>query len=134
MRWLTSRGIDDPRPAPVASWWHKLVTARNVQQVDAVSVNRGECPVDIEEARETQACVVALPEHLRRTMVEEYLVRGTQEQKADALGIEPKAFRARRDRAHHELLGLFNDAAAGLPLVCNLPVRGRPPVLVKQAA
>jgi hypothetical protein len=133
VRWLTSGG-SDPRPPRLTSWWGKLVMEPNVEQSDRVSLVTRECPVDIDEARETEACVRALPEHLKRTMIEEYLVRGTADQKAQALAIEVRAFRYRRDRAHNLLLGLFNDAAAGLPLEVEEPITGRPPMLVKKAA
>lgn len=131
VRWLTSNGVADPAPLPVQSWFGRMMQDR-VQQSGRINTD-STCPVDIEEARETQACVMALAadhEYLYRTVIEDYLVGGSQEQKAEALGIEVRAFRNRRDAMHVKLLELFNLAAAGLPLVCERKRGpGRPPVL-----
>ena len=126
VRWLANPGgVSDPRPQRVQSWWFKLVMVGKVQQV--VSLGRRRCPVDILEAEETGRCVSALPTYLKDAIVEEYVVGGTAQQKASALGIEQRAFRHRRGVAHGELLGLFNDAAVGLPLVCTPAPRMQPP-------
>ena len=126
MRWL-SRGGADPGPRRLCSWWHKLITVRLLQGHNEQEV-RDACPVDVEEARETSLCVNALPDYLRDVIVEEYAVGGSAEQKAEALGIKPKSFRDRREHAHVLLLGLFNDAAAGVPLHVPERTRGRPPL------
>lgn len=131
VRWLTSNGVGDPMPAQVQSWFGLLMMDR-VQQSGKVSV-QSSCPVDIEEARETQRCVLALREHMEYlyvTVIEDYLVGGTQEQKADALGIEVRAFRNRRDAMHAKMLELFVLASADLPLTCGRRRGpGRPPTL-----
>ncbi|HJT63095.1 MAG TPA: hypothetical protein VJ797_15605 [Burkholderiales bacterium] len=127
VRWL-ARGGSDPRPKHVCSWWHKIITRRLVQDHDRQRNAMDACPVDIEEARETWLCINALPEHLRDTMIEEYAVSGSSEQKAAALGIKPNSFRDRREAAHVMLLALFNDAAAGVPLKTVERTRGRPPL------
>jgi len=125
--WMANPGgISDPRPELVRSWWFKVVMVDKVQQ--GTAQGRRLCPVDILEAIETQRCVKALPAHLRDTLVEEYVIGGTAEEKAQALGIEPRAFRHRRGVAHVELLGLFNDIACGVDLAAPGPTTGRPPV------
>lgn len=128
--WLTSAGVSDPRPAGVVSQWGTLMRDRVQQDRGADTC----CPVDKVEAQETQRCVAALPEYLRDTVVEDYLVGGTQQQKAKALGIQEKAFRNRRMSAHTVLLELFNLAAAGLPLQVITCRRGRPPVVAVASA
>lgn len=126
IRWL-ARGGTDPRPKHVVSWWHKIITSRLLQQPDQQR-RFDDCPVDIEEARETWACVEALPDHLRDVIVEEYAVGGSSEQKAEALGIEARAFRYRREQAHLLVHGLFLDAAAGVALKkIERSEKGRPP-------
>lgn len=126
VRWL-ARGGSDPRPKRVVSWWHKIITSRLLQQPEQRRPI-DDCPVNLEEARETWQCIDALPVHLRDVIVEEYGVGGTADQKAEALGIKANSFRDRRENAHALLLGLFNDAAAGLPLRVPCRTRGRPPV------
>lgn len=133
VRWL-SRGGVDPRPAHLRSWWGKLVSARNPRPEGEPAVS-DVCPVDVVEARETRVAIDALPEHLRETVIEEYLIGGTAKQKADALGVDERTLRRRRDQAHTLLLGLFNDIAAGLPPVCEPVKLGRPPIAMpKQVA
>lgn len=77
---------------------------------------RDVCPVDIPEAIETQRCVDALPQSLREVIIQEHVMRGTQAQKALALKIDRVTFWRRCQRAYPLLLGLFNDAGAGLDL------------------
>lgn len=131
VRWL-HRGGTDPRPAHLRSWWGKLVQAKNPRPEIGPAV-ADVCPVDVAEALETWKCVKALPEHLYETMVEEYLIGGTQQQKAEALAVDVRTVLRRREQAHTLLLGLFNDVAAGIEPVCEVSKLGRPP-LVAQAA
>lgn len=132
VRWL-HRGGTDPRPAHLRSWWGKLVTARNPRPELGPSVS-DVCPVDVHEALLTWKCVRALPEHLRETMTEEYIIGGSPAQVAEALGIDDRTLRRRRNQAHVLLLGLFNDVEAGIEPVCE-PVRmGRPPKIISRAA
>lgn len=125
MRWITRLGVTDPRPFPVSSWWGPIVLDGNVEQLGIDSV-RDVCPWNPQEAEETLKCVEALPEYLRDTLVEQYVKRGTQAEKAARLGIEPRAFRRRLSIAHGYLLDLFQAAAVGLPLEIDYRAPGRP--------
>ena len=133
VRWLDGRAPGrDPTPPATRSWWFKLVMMTRVQQT--VVAGRSLCPVDVQEAVETQRCIKALADHLRVTVVEDHLVRGSPEEKARALGIDARSFRSRRRVAYAELLGLFNDVACGIDIEAKAavearkPRRGRPPI------
>lgn len=124
-RWLTRVGITNPKPANPISWWGPCVLDGNVEQIGIESM-RDVCPWDLDEARETDLCVHALPGHLSATVIEEYMHTGERERKAWRLGIEERAMRLRLRQAHVLLLELFNLAAAGLPLECSYRGPGRP--------
>lgn len=124
-RWAEGLGVADPRPQRVTSWWGPVVMSGNVEQLGLESI-RGLCPVDIIEADETRRCIMALPDHLRDAIVQEYVVCGKQAQKARALGIEVRAYQRRISLAHTLLLDLFNAAAADLPLEVDYRAPGRP--------
>ncbi len=120
MRWMQSgRAL---APPSVGSWWQKLMRDR-VQ--DGGQETFSACPIDQDEAAETLRCVAVLPRHLLDTCMEEYVFRGVQAQKAEALGITTRAYRMRLAEIHGLLLDLFGAAAAGLPLTVE-PKRGGP--------
>lgn len=100
-------------PSRVVSWYEKIVMAPNVQ-------GRGgdpqPCPVDEAEALETNRAIGVLPEELRDTLVEFWLFAGTAEMKAKRLRIAKRTLYDRLGLAYHQLLGHFNDQAAGIPL------------------
>lgn len=123
-KWLRRAGIVNVTPKSVVSWWGKIVLDGNVANTSIGA--RDVCPVNATEAIETGRCVMALPEHLMLTMVEEHCEIGTQEDKAAALDIDARAFRYRKDAAYALLLELFNLAAAGLPLIVEYQAPGRP--------
>lgn len=125
VRWVDGLGVRNPKPADVISWWGPIVMNGNVEQTGLESI-RDICPVDIVEAEETRRCIIALPQHLFETVIQEYVVCGKQAQKAHALDIDVSTFRRRLTVAHAVLLDLFNAAAAGLPLEANYPSPGRP--------
>lgn len=112
VRWQANGTTSHPGPKNPKSWWG-LILEGNVEQIDIVST-RDVCPVNAEEARETDKCVRALPDHLLLVVWEEYIICGSIDEKAAALAIEKRAFRQRLSTAHNLLLGLFNDAAAGM--------------------
>lgn len=114
-RWFEGLGVADPKPQKVTSWWGAIVMNGNVEQLGLDSI-RDVCPVDIIEADETQRCILALPDYLKDTIVQEYVVCGKQAEKAHFLGIDTRTYRRRLSRAHIILLDFFNAAAAGLPL------------------
>lgn len=124
-RWLTRVGVSNPKPANPISWWGPCVLDGNVEQIGIESM-RDVCPWDLDEARETDLCVNALPGHLSSTVIEEYMHTGERAHKAWRLGIEERAMRLRLSQAHVLLLELFNCAAAGLPLECSYQGPGRP--------
>jgi hypothetical protein len=124
-RWAEGLGVADPRPADMRSWWGPIVMDGNVEQSGFDSL-RDICPVDIIEADETRRCILALPNHLRDTIIQEYVVCGKQAQKARALGIHVRTYRHRLNVAHTLLLDLFNAVAADLPLEVNYQPPGRP--------
>lgn len=84
---------------------------------------------DNSEALETDAAVYRLRDIERGlfdAVIEYWIKSGTVEQKARALGIQPRAFYYRLDRAKLQLLGIFNDIAAGLPFGAPADVEDRP--------
>ena len=112
-----------PRPGPrrLRSSYGPMILDPNVEQIGRPSV---QCPVDLSEAEETQRAVMALERELRDAVCECYLEGGTIRQKSAILGITPRAFYYRLDRAYVRLLGYFNDLAAEIPLPCgNCPRR-----------
>lgn len=123
-RWLTRVGISNPVPTDVNSSWALWLNG-NVEQIGIESV-RDVCPWNLDEARETDVCVNALPGHLSVAVVEEYVKTGTRELKAHRIGIDASTMRRRLTVAHTLLLDLFNAAAAGLPLQCDYRAPGRP--------
>lgn len=124
-RWLTRVGVTNPKPANPISWWGPSVLNGNVEQIGIESI-RDVCPWDLDEARETDLCVHALPSHLSATVIEEYMHTGERERKAWRLGIDERTMRRRLSQSHILLLELFNCAAAGLPLECGYQGPGRP--------
>lgn len=111
VRWSHRTLARDPAPQDTRSWWGPIVLDGNVEQIGLASV-LDLCPVDIPEALETGTCVERLPDHLRKAMLQEHVIRGTQAQKSRALEIERTAFWRRCERAYVLLLGMFNDEAA----------------------
>lgn len=124
-RWLSRSGVKNPKPADPISWWGPCVLNGNVEQTGLDSV-RDVCPWNLDEARETDLCVNALPGHLSATVIEEYWRLGTRELKAHRLGVDQRTMRRRLSLAHTLLLELFNLAAADLPLECSYQGPGRP--------
>lgn len=99
-------------PARVRSWWSPMVLERNMG-VSSVHQQAGRSlRVNEAEAMETDACVQALAPELREAIALSYLCTGTVGEKADAIGLQRRAFYYRLERAYAELLGLFNDRAA----------------------
>lgn len=103
--------------APMGSWWYTIVMQPNVQgRGQAIAPPDKPCPVDREEADETTRCIAVLEDNLRWWIVEAYVMMGTIEQQRNALGCCRWTYYSWRGRAYHELLGYFNDVAAGVPL------------------
>lgn len=111
VRWLSRVGVGSVEPRKVVSWWGKIVLEGNVEQL---AIAREPAPVNIPEAIETGKCVMLLREPLRDAIIQEHAFRGTQTEKAKALKIDRSTHYRRCEAAYVELLGLFNDAAAGL--------------------
>jgi hypothetical protein len=124
-RWLSRAGVKNPKPAEMNSWWGPIVLDGNVEQTGIESM-RDVCPWNLDEARETDVCVNALPGHLSAAIEEEYLKSGDRELKSARLGIDPSTMRRRLSAAHVLLLDLFNASAASLPLQVNYRGPGRP--------
>ena len=102
-----------PIPPRVTSWWGPCIINRNVEQPgNSITVK-----VDIPEAKETDLAVRALPEDLQDAIYEVWTRGGTMGQKARSLGLTRDGLYKRLERAHTELLGLFNDQAAGIRIV-----------------
>lgn len=125
-RWLTRVGVKNPKPSGMNSWWGPIVLDGNVEQIGLESMH-DVCPWNLDEMRETDLCVNALPGHLSAAVAEEYLKTGDRETKAARLGLDPSAMRRRLRIAYPLLLDLFNAAAAGLPLDVDYRAPGRPP-------
>ena len=102
----------NPKPARVSSWWGPCVINPNVEQPG----NTINIRVDTPEAEETDLAVRALPVDLQDAIYEVWTKGGTMEQKARSLRLTRDGLYRRLDRAHTELLGLFNDQAAGIRL------------------
>ena len=117
-----------PGPKRVCSSWGVLMEAMMAERGEQLGRLPREierpCPVDVGEAEETGRCVQALPDKLRCVIVLEYLARMTKREKVAAMKPEgtSKTFYNRLDHAYYELLGLMNDAGAGLPLPVRAPV------------
>jgi hypothetical protein len=114
VRWLIrGAGTTDPTPKDVRSWWGPVVHDRLVQENSRIASSI-DCPVDAEEARETDAAVRKLreiDERLYQVIVECYVKGGTVEQKVAAIGVKSiQTYYNRLQRAQAELLGLMNDA------------------------
>lgn len=119
-RWY--RWGSDPTPRRTVSWYHKIVTEPNVEQIGRPDTA---CPVDIDEAEDTHKAVMALEPQLRDTVFEAYLRGGTVEQKCRVLGLRSRqSYYNRLASAYQELLGYLNDQAAGVPLPAAKPRPG----------
>jgi hypothetical protein len=116
VRWSHRTLSKNPKPQGMNSWWGPIVFDGNVEQIGIESV-RDICPVNIDEALETDRCVKLLPDKLRKAMLQEHVIRGTQAQKAAALGIDRTTFWRHCERAYVLLLGMFNDVAAQVPVI-----------------
>ena len=114
VRWKDSQNVACPKPKQVISWWGKTIMDGNVEQVGIAKTPDAICPVDTEEAQETHACVFRLPDELKEAMIQEYVIGGTQQQKARACAVDRTTFWRRCERAHVLLLELMNLAAADL--------------------
>lgn len=66
-----------------------------------------------EESYETESAIQRLDEPLKRIVMVFYLETSTIEQKAKALHCCRDTVYSRLERAHHALLGIMNDIAAG---------------------
>jgi len=96
------------KPRPVHSWWAIILSGR-VQQ--DWRDPRDMCPVNAQEAIETGIAVMRLPPSLREVMIQEHVVGGTQQQKADGLQIDPKTFYRRCHRSYALLIDIMQDVA-----------------------
>lgn len=125
-RWVANAGVRNQKPAKIQSAWGPMWIDGNVEQI-GIESTRDVCPWNLDEMRETDLCVNALPGHLSAAVEEEYMKKGDRELKAARLGIDPSSMRRRLSTAHILLLDLFNAAAAGLPLEVDYRAPGRPP-------
>lgn len=117
MRWLNKVSLGQLKPQYVKSWWGPMILDRNVERI-AIVREPGPEGVDEREAIETGTCVIALEEDLRDALIEVHVNRGTWQQQCQALGgIDRTTLWRRKERAYAELLGLFNDVAAGLSVL-----------------
>lgn len=125
-RWL-ERGGSIGGPKRVRSWWGPVITDRLLQGHGIKTTGgQDECPVNIEEARDMDACVSALlgvDEDLHQVVMECWYLGGTVEQQVQACGCALKTYYRRLERAKDELLGLLQDKLAGIPLpkACPAP-------------
>lgn len=118
VRWLKRGALRAVGPQEVSSIMGRILDG-NVQHVGSTA-GIEVCPVDIQEAGETRRCIMALPEELRDAIIEEHVIGGTQQQKAEALSIDRTTLWRRCERAYPLLLELMNLSAAGLPFdTCN---------------
>jgi hypothetical protein len=118
VRWQSNgSGESDPRPHRVVSSMGKLMDGVLQRAGGSSMAARNICPVDVAEGAETDRCVHALPSWAYLTVQKDYLMRGTQESKALALGINARAFRYRRSAVLVMMMELINLAGADLPLV-----------------
>lgn len=81
------------------------------------TVSGGQWTLDIDShCIDVDKCVCALEADYRAVIMECYTAVGTKEAKSRRLQISVKTFDNRLVKAHHEILGLLNDLAAGIPL------------------
>lgn len=119
--WKEDLLVRSPYPRRVTSWLGRIISGHfnnDREGTQPPKIIRKPCPVDWIEAEETDRCVKGLPDYLRCVVVLQYLTNMEHEEKAAAM--QPpgafKTFYRRLERAHYELLGLMNDAAAGIEL------------------
>lgn len=114
-RWsvkFRSRLLQNGAPCEVTSWWGPIVLEGNVEQTGFESLH-DVCPVNVEEALETRACVALLPDRLKDAVWQEHVRPGrTQREKAETLGINRRVFRHRLETAYPLLL-TFMDVSGG---------------------
>lgn len=118
--WREALLTSSPKPRRVTSWLGRVIDGRlhDASKAPTPPTIQRPCPVDVIEAEETDRCVQALEERLRCVVVLEYLTDMGYEERVAAMrppGAE-RTYYQRRDRAHHLLLGLMLDVAAGVPL------------------
>ena len=112
--WKADLLVKDPTPDRARSWWWRLVTNRHMHDPGAGHARERPCPVDVIEAEETDRCVMALPAGLRRMVASAYLDPRPVRVKVAELGLGKMTYYRWLGRAYNELLGLFNDVAAGI--------------------
>lgn len=101
----------------IGSWWGDLILDPKVQGPGRVPTPPdAPCPVDIEEARDTDRCVAVLPEKWRSVILQTYIKPGTVEQRLAYLGCSRWSYYTWLYQAYDQLLGYFNDVAAGIAL------------------
>jgi DNA-directed RNA polymerase specialized sigma24 family protein len=113
IRWLNRGSLRVYGPQQVRSAWGAVMQGK-VQQNGAPAGDS--CPVNAAEALETGRCIAALPDEMREAIIQEHVIGGTQQEKADYLKIDRTTFWRRCERAYPRLLEMMNLAAAGLPL------------------
>jgi hypothetical protein len=72
------------------------------------------CPVDAQEALETDRAIRRLPPELNEIITIEHFVVGKQARKLEVLAMSRTTYWRRCNEAYGLLLGLMNDVAAGL--------------------
>lgn len=122
-RWLR-RGGSHPGPRPVISWYGPMVLDPHVQErgKGAAIVPMSACPVDLDEARETTRCIAILKREQRKIIVELYVWSARPVDVIKAVGCSKQTFYNRLYAGYADLLGYFNDVAAGVPLPAIEPV------------
>ena len=116
--WRESLLVRSPKPTRVRSWWG-LILSNRVHDPDRLPAQVVRpCPVDVVEAEETDRCVQSLPEKLRCVIVLDYLTHMRKDERVRLMkpAACAKTYYNRLERAYDELLGLFNDAGAGMEL------------------
>lgn len=123
--WRENLLTRSPKPMPLRSWWGGMMRDRVHDSDESLRSALKPCPVDVLEAAETDLCVqalVAIDEKrgvkYAHVIVLCYLSRMSKHERAAAM-VPPgcvQTYYNRLSRAHDELLGLMNDAGAGLPL------------------
>lgn len=124
-RWL-ERGGSIGGPRRIRSWWCPVITDRLVQgHGNKPGPKQDVCPVDIEEARDMDACVSALlgvDEDLHKVVMECWYLGGTVEQQVEACQCALATYYRRLERAKDVLYDLLLDKVNGIPLPKAFPV------------
>lgn len=115
-RWHRRSHSSRPSHAGVgslSSWWGSMIMSPRVQGRGNVARLEDPCPVDRDEAQQTERCIAALDPDLAAVIRQAYLEAGTIDEQIYRLGCCRQTYYNRLARAYAGLLELLGGLAAG---------------------